>query len=301
MRTILAILLIFIAFGCKESDKSVVVAENREPKQQPSQRELSREFRNYWYAGEAEISSYRLDQSRYGEQRDGHAVLVYVTEPFLPGKQVKADRSNTANVSVLKLNSTRKFLTGIYPYSIMSSTFSPVREQGHALKVTNSVQEWCGQVFAQLNNRENFEIEAFSYFESEGDQDLSLPKAWLENELWNLIRISPQELPLGEIDVIPSFEYLRLAHKDFKAYRATASKEEGAAGTTYVLTYPELERSLRIRYTNDFPYRVEGWEEIDTRGNKELRTSAVRIATLKSPYWQKNSKKDIYLRDSLGL
>ena len=30
------------------------------------------------------ISSYKLEQARYGEIRNGKAVLVYVTEDFLP-------------------------------------------------------------------------------------------------------------------------------------------------------------------------------------------------------------------------
>ena len=30
---------------------------------------LSGEFKDYWYSGEAEITSYKLEQGRYGEQR----------------------------------------------------------------------------------------------------------------------------------------------------------------------------------------------------------------------------------------
>ena len=86
---------------------------------------LSPEFKEYWYSGEAEITSYKLEQARYGELREGKAVLIFVTEPFLADKQVKANRSNPENIPVLKLNSTKKYLTGIYPYSIMSSSFYP--------------------------------------------------------------------------------------------------------------------------------------------------------------------------------
>ena len=35
------------------------------------------EFNAYWYAGKAEITSYSLQQARYGELRDGHAVLIF--------------------------------------------------------------------------------------------------------------------------------------------------------------------------------------------------------------------------------
>jgi len=66
-------------------------------------KELSSEFKKYWYAGNAEISSYELEQARYGEIRKGKAVLVYVTEDFLPKEQVKADYQNPENIPVLKL------------------------------------------------------------------------------------------------------------------------------------------------------------------------------------------------------
>ena len=51
----------------------------------------SEEFKNYWYAGKAEITSYKLEQARYGELHSGYAVLVYVTEDFSVSKHVKLD------------------------------------------------------------------------------------------------------------------------------------------------------------------------------------------------------------------
>ena len=37
---------------------------------------------DYWDRGQAEVARYDLVQTRYGEPREGHAVLVFVTEPF---------------------------------------------------------------------------------------------------------------------------------------------------------------------------------------------------------------------------
>ena len=54
-------------------------------------RTLTKAFKKYWFAGDAEISSFTLTQSRYGELRSGDAVLIYVTEDFLPNIQVKAN------------------------------------------------------------------------------------------------------------------------------------------------------------------------------------------------------------------
>ncbi len=282
------------------SDSTVINAKKKQLK-----KELTQAFKEYWYGGEAEITSYELKQARYGEIRNGTSVLVYVTEPFLAEKQVKADAHHADNIPVLKLNFTKNFLTGIYPYSIMTSNFYPVQDNGHALKVTNTVQEWCGHVFAQLNNKEKFEINSYSYFESEGDQHFSLDKAILENELWNKIRIDPKNLPTGALKIIPSLEFLRLRHKELKAYDATSKIEEQGALSIYEITYPELERTLTISFQSQFPYGIESWSETFISGfgpnAKSMTTTATKMKTIKSPYWQKNANSDVVLRDSLGL
>ena len=102
---------------------------------------LSQEFKNYWFDGTAEISSYTLNQSRYGAPRAGNAVLIYVTEDFLKEVQVKADVKSEASQIVLKLNRTKNFLTGIYPYAIMTSVFSRLGQSRPLVKTTTSMQE----------------------------------------------------------------------------------------------------------------------------------------------------------------
>lgn len=266
---------------------------------------LSPEFKEYWYSGVAELSSYTLEQGRYGELRDGEAVLIFVTEPFDLEKQVKADRKGPGTTSVLKLNRVRKFLTGVYPYSIMSSVFYPVSDNGHALKLTTSVQEWCGHVYAQLNNRESFQVRSHSYFEREGDQELKLPKTLLEDELWTKLRFEPDALPSGMKTLVPSMEYLRLKHKPIKAYDATLTLSEPGESRTYTLTYPELNRTLQIHFQGTFPYRIEGWTETYPSGfgpgSPMITSTARRKKTLLTPYWRKNTNSDVSLRDTLGL
>ncbi|MBD0776189.1 septum formation inhibitor Maf [Maribacter sp. ANRC-HE7] len=266
---------------------------------------LSKEFKEYWYSGNAEITSYSLEQARYGELREGKAVLIYVTEPFLKEKQVKAEQSDPSNIPVLKLNSTKKYLTGIYPYSIMSSSFYPVYDNQHAIKVTFSAQEWCGQVFAQLNNREKYNVKSFSYFEREGDKDITLEKEVLENELWNKIRIDPSSLPLGDFKLIPSLEYIRMSHTVLKPYEAQASLTLDNGINTYKIHYPELKRTLEIHFTSTFPYTIEGWSDSFKSGfgdkAKTMVSKATKIKTLKTPYWRQNGNKHLSLRDTLGL
>ncbi|WP_204345709.1 septum formation inhibitor Maf [Psychroserpens algicola] len=261
----------------------------------------SEAFKSYWYAGEAEISSYKLEQARYGELRDGEAVLVFVTEDFLPEAQVKADQYDKANTPVLKLNAMKTFTTGIYPYSIMESTFYPVSNTAHAMKVSCSVQEWCGHVYSQLNNRSQFEISSHSYFESEGDANFKLDKAVLENELWTQLRLDPSSLPTGTLNIIPSLAYLRLKHLDTKAYEANVTHTKGQ----YIIDFKTLDRKLTINYAVAFPHQITSWEVSYKDGygdnSKMLITKATLLNTIKSPYWTKKSNADLHLRDTLKL
>tara|TARA_R110002012_G_scaffold321944_1_gene552580 strand:- start:22709 stop:23644 length:936 start_codon:yes stop_codon:yes gene_type:complete len=289
--------------SCKETITSKEVnlsttedaSVSKAPKKQHTE-----EFKKYWYAGKAEITSYTLQQSRYGEVRNGSAVLIYVTEPFSAEKQVKADRPNPNHIPVLKLNSTKNYITGIYPYSIMTSIFYPVGDHSHALKASFSAQEWCGQVYAQLNNKEKFDIVSFSYFESEGDQEFSLDKTYLEDEIWSKIRVNPSNLPLGEVQIIPSFEYIRVYHKEMKAQKAFATlKNLEDELSSYSIHYTELKRTLTIQFTTQFPYSIERW--IETSENGTLISSGQKKKRIITPYWEQNKNSDLFLRDSLGL
>ncbi len=128
------------------------------------------QFRDYWYNHGAEISRFSLQQMRYGEIHQGDAVLIFVTEEMNPALQVKADNPGPENVPILKLNAVRKFFTGIYPYSIMTSVFTPVDVVKYPLpfKVTASSQEWCGHVYTQLNlSNAEYRVRVHSYFEKE--------------------------------------------------------------------------------------------------------------------------------------
>lgn len=286
----IAIIAIFVS-ACQNT-------KNQPPSQEELPvRALTEEFKAYWYNGQAEITSYNLEQERYGEIREAEAVLIFVTEDFLPHIQVKADRSSETNQNVLKLNKTKKFFTGIYPYSIMTSVFYPLHEKNHALKVSTSVQEWCGHVYVQLNNRNSFEINSHSYFESEADQVFDFQKTHLEDELWTQLRVNPAELPSGEIQMLPSFEFIRLRHKELKPYKTIATTETIDALQVFKVEYPDLDRSLSIWFEPVFPFKILKWEE----QIGALTTKATFKNQLKTNYWSKNKNQDSHLRDSLQL
>lgn len=272
------------------------------------------DFNSYWYAGEAELTSYELQQARYGEIHSGEAVLVFVTEPFSRSKQVKLDNwrdQSSDNVSVMKLNLTKKFLTGIYPYSMMMSAFTPVSSDKYPdpFKITTSSQEWCGHTFMQLNlQKDSYRLKGFSYFESEGDFDTEVSKTILEDELWTRIRLNPETLPLGEIELLPSTFYLRLRHRDNQVKKAKASLEQVSSEYSdsqhHKYTVEYTDRQLTIYFEKDFPHTILGWEEtyLSGFGNPEkLTTKAKRINTIKSAYWGKNSNADRQIRKELGL
>lgn len=291
-------LLLFVTSSCEEAKTTTNPTEVKETVEKKVKKPLSAEFKKYWYSGKAEISSYKLEQVRYGEIHEGHAVLIYVTEPFSE-KQVKADYPNPTNTSVLKLNATKKFTTGIYPYSVMNSTFFPLTTQDHAIKTTFSSQEWCGHSFLQLNNKEKYQFKYFSYFESHGDSEFELEKEHLEDELWNKLRIDPNALPQGKLKMIPSNEFLVLRHKEIKACEVEASLEKDEKYYTYQLSYPELGRTVSIQFETTFPYTIEKWEE--ELASDGLKTVATRLKTMEIAYWSKNKVKDSVLRDSLQI
>jgi hypothetical protein len=264
------------------------------------------QFSKYWYQGKAEINVFDLVQSRYGEDRSGKAVMIFVTEDFSKKKQVKLDNPESAGADaqkVLKLNMTREFVTGVYPYHTMLSVFSPIYEEVNAPKITSSVTEWCGQSFSQLNwKNSSYQATLFSYFEKEGDQELSI-NALAEDELFNLIRLNPDLVPMGDIKLIPGLVFQRFAHIPLQAEEATISRKETGENQSEVeVAYSEIGRKLIIRYNQSFPYEIMAWQEIQTKpdGKQEI-TSATRTKLSMLDYWNKNEAIFEGLRQDLGL
>ncbi len=263
------------------------------------------QFADYWYTGQGELNSYALTQWRYGEARSGQAVLVFVTEPFSFSRRIKLERPETAGADklrVLKLNHLRKFPTGVYDYSMMTSVFTPVDRQRfpHTLKLSASSQEWCGQTFLQIDREdENYRLRLFSYFESEGEQERRVKAAMLEDELWTRLRLDPAQFAQGQIvELIPAAHYLRLYHQPLMPRQARIRYEPQERGTWLVVEYLHLPRTLRIRFEEQFPWRILEWREEDDQG---LLTTAVLKKSMRLPYWEHHSNDDLPLRDSLGL
>lgn len=258
-------------------------------------------FNAYWYAGKAELSTYEVTQERYGEIRAAEQVNIFVTEDFSKSKQVKLDNPSASpadRVPVLKLNSIRRFHTGIYDYSIMQSVFTPVSGEP-TLKTTTTVQDWCGHVFMQSNLQDNgYRVQGFSYFESEGDTDEQWSLALQEDELFTRIRLNPDAIPIGKVSLLPSMVFTRLRHQPGKAQMADIQLNKGATESTLSVLYQDTQRSLSIRFETAFPYRILGWEELI--GGK-LASKGILKATRLSPYWSEHDSVHAPLRDSIQL
>ena len=290
------LILIFVSiYSCKTEPKL-----ESKPNEEAESRDLSDAFKSYWYNGEAELNSYDLEFYRYGEKRNGSAMLIFVTEDFLRDQQVKASSKSKNSISVMKLNATKKFNTGIYPYSIMQSSFLPLAKKDPLIKASSSIQEWCGQVYAQLNYRTNFEIQTHSYFENESDTRYELNPTLTENELWIQLRIDPKQVDTGSVQVVPDLSFLQLNHKDFKSYSADLKQTEDEFILTQLI-YDNLGRVLKIYQSKSFPFSIEKWEEIAITSGDTLISKATKRKTLRTKYWQKNSNKYLHLRDTLKL
>ncbi len=291
-KSTIPICIYLLAIGCKAQPSPISANDQKT-------------FSDYWHQGKAEISSYDLSQSRYGATHDGKVMLVFVTEDMNRSKQVKLDdplRHASDAVNVLKLNTMKEFITGIYKYSMMSSVFTPVEyaKHPHSLKLTCSSQDWCGQSFMQANWKGNrYEVKQYSYFESEGDQSYTLMSPWLEDEIWTKIRLAPNTLPIGEVKMVASVFYIRLSHKANIVYKAiTSLTNHNATENIYKIEYPELKRTIEINFQSVFPFKILGWKEI--YGKNEITTAKIS-STIQLDYWKYNRSEDEVLRSNLNL
>ena len=275
------------------------------------------DFYGHWADGKAELSSYRVVQSRYGEPRQGYGVFVFVTEDINRQTLIKVESPQPPSdrIHVLKLNNILKFKTGIYDYSVMTSVFSAV--EGHRgerpfelQKVTFSSQEWCGHVYEEVRvGEDQLYGDLDSYFEREGRQsyELALPDGEFESEDHLLIRIRELKgavMEPGEsrsISLLPSLWQLRSAHRSRQYVKATLTKgvqeelatEGGAvAAIPWTWDYEGFRRTLWVEAA--YPHTILAWQ--DANGDR-----GDLITTIRVPYWELHSNADEFYRDTLKI
>lgn len=300
----LPLLLLFFIF-CRKSTPSLSASA---PAFKPSA-----EFSAYWNAGVAELARYDLTQARYGNLHRGEMLAIFVAEPFRSDKQVKADMTpQAADTVVLKAQLMRRFATGLYDYAMTTTSFKPLNIAVHApaLKVTGSSVDWCGHTWLQLNlKKEGYALQGRSYFEESGDENFELPAAVSEDEIWQRIRMAPQSLPIGKVQVIPSLISSRLRHRRPAAESATADLQtygalkQGEYSLVYDAGLP-TERRVAFIFENTFPHKIFEYQETYMDGfknPKKLTTVARLKKTVRSAYWQEHDPEHAKLRRDFGV
>lgn len=273
-------------------------------------------LRQYWLNGKAELSRYELTQARYGNLNRGEMLLIMVTEPFRTDKQVKSEITpGTNDQTILKAQSTRKFVTGIYDYAMTTTSFKPLASEAKALKVTGTSVEWCGQTFMQMNLKgDEYRLQSRSYFEAEGDVDETLAGAISEDEIWQRIRLQGDKLPTGEVKFFPSMTSTRLRHRKHSPLMAHASvtdapgsSAKGGKNKSYTLLYAAGsadERRVEYIFEAEFPYKIVAFYEEYLDGfvkPRKLKTSAILKKQIMLDYWRTHDNEHEKLRKEFGI
>jgi len=148
----------------------------------------------------------------------------------------------------------------------MTSVFHPLGEQtdSKALKVTTSIQDWCGHVFMQTNRRNgSMKTEIKSYFEQEEGGEFTENAASLAAE-------------------------------------AKWLKGDNDKTITYQISYPDSGRKLAIEIQTSSPYAIESWKESDANG--VLSSGELKKRLTNIDYWNYSSEqKGAKLRKQLNL
>lgn len=265
-----------------------------------------------WGDGRAEVAAYSLVQPRYGEIRTGYAVLIFVTETFSEAQGVKSDGGHDDEFPVLKLNEGRRFQTGIYDYSILTSTFAPLDGRlpwGQPAKVSLSVQEWCGHVWDMIRiEGPRLRRDFHSYFDGEADQQhaLTVPDGAVVADTLPMIVRGLLGTPIapGERREVPYLSRLhdgRFRHtKEFSFGRAIIERSpsavvrpDGARAWIWTITEPDG-RTLRYEVEDSADATLLQWEASD--GERGTLLGHERVE-----YWRLNKEGDEAVLARLGL
>jgi hypothetical protein len=237
-------------------------------------------FEKYWKQGLVEVSTYQFAQSTDSNQFKGNITLIYEIENFSKKRGLKLEEPKKHPgdaMKVLKCNMILHSSDSMNQYNWMTSIFTPVdyNQYSHSMKWTASSQDWNGQTYLQANWKGyRYETHSYSSFANEGDLEVKLVNAWLEDEIWNKIRVSPEELPIGKIKLVPGAFYFRSSHSVLKDYDAIASITEVQGQFQYSISYPELKRKVIINFEKELPHKILWWKEM--QNEKEIFVASLR-------------------------
>jgi hypothetical protein len=263
-------------------------------------------FWDHWGDGQAEISSYTLVTPRYGELRQGSAVLIFVTEDFTDGQRVKTDGGHKDEYPVLKLNEIRHFQTGVYDYDLMTSTFLRIDGQaplGQPVKVSFSAQEWCGHTYEQLLARKgSLQHTGHSYFDGEADHDRTVPLP-PDGVLGEALPILARGLVGGwpaatgsgqaQVQVLDTLMHSRFAHeppqwRQAVVRRSSAPSSVTVPAGTFEVVQVEVQRG---KLTSTWQVESAPPHRIVRFTTSEGEVGEL-VASQRMPYWKLNREGD---------
>ena len=245
--------------------KATIFQQEPKPKVEavlPINQETNNTFADYWKNGKIETTKYDLKEDSTSV---GEGSLTFSIN-YVEGV------NKTDSIQVLYSDFTGKIHKENYDYSAMTSTYLPlnVTLRPHAMKIINSIQEPSGNTFLELSQiPKSYEIIAKNTFKEKTKELFILERKNLEDELWAKIRMNPNDLPTGDIEIIPSFAYWQSVRKSPNVYEAKAELKDyvgteftGIKLTIYSLNYPDLKRNLSIVFEADFPFEIVGWKRV---------------------------------------
>ncbi len=309
----LAVAIVVVSFlgGACKGERPEAVAENPAPGAVAAAGADLKAFWRYWSDGKAELDAYALTQPRYGQERSGRAILIYVTEPFSRSRKVKVDKydpKNPDHTMVLKLNHVRKFQTGIYDYSVMTSAFVEPSRNFSPLEITFSMQEWCGHVFEQTHFDDEATITVNSYFEGESSKtSIETGEDFLaEDALFVAIRdLASEKLRRQdrEVSMLPSANLRRMRHQPARLLKSALKWSDNPVKVTvpagdfeaYEVSWDRVNGSrCTAQVEAAYPHKIVGWRCND--GEEAKLTGTTRLA-----YWGTSREGDEKLLEEIGL
>ena len=262
----------------------------------------AQDFWSHWGDGRAEMNGYRLKQPRYGAERSGTAVLIFVTEDFNDRLRVKAEgrQPGAHTYPVMKLNEVRDFQTGVYDYNVMTSTFARVEGGWPVAKVSFSSQEWCGHVYHQIVPRgDRVSGMLHSYFEAEADgrETLPLPARGVFADVlpillrgWQGSLLEPGESVT--VPYLPKLMEARLRHRPLKWGEATISRAASEAEVKVPAGRFTVSRwTVAVEGGETFTYDVESKAPYRlVRWSTSAGESAELLGSERLAYWRLNGE-----------
>ena len=280
------------------------------------------EFGSHWHDGRAEIDGYRWTVTRYGQPRDGQAVMIFVTEPLSESKHVKVDdpaRSPDDTVDALKLNLVRDFQTGVYDYNTMTSVFSRSADFS-PIKVSFTSAEWCGHVYEELRfDSRRVRERLLSYFEDESSsRDLDRRRGGLsEDNLFIVLRgLRGPFLEPGEktsVPFLPGAFQRRLTHRSLDWTSADLERlvepetivvPAGSFSTIVYVVRTGNGREGRFFIEEAHPHRIVRWSWGADRPvfqALEATESGELTGTVRVKYWNLHDNGDESYLEQIGL